>query len=108
MSAEVLIGIIALVVGLAIVANRSSGMESICTECGHRGYARRRTRGSILIEIILWLCFLLPGLIYSVWRLTTREAVCARCAKPATIPLDTPRGQQLARQYPQTKTEPTL
>ena len=37
------------------------------------------TRGSIWIEIILWLCLIVPGLIYSIWRLTTRRQVCSAC-----------------------------
>jgi len=32
-----------------------------------RRVAPMRTRGSILIEIVLWLCFLVPGLIYFIW-----------------------------------------
>ena len=70
----------------------------ICPNCGHMGYTKTLTKGSIFIELILWLCFVVPGLIYSIWRLTTRHAVCARCGSPLIIPLDTPRGQALVKE----------
>lgn len=35
----------------------------ICTSCGHIGASKTITKGSILIEAVLWLCLLIPGLI---------------------------------------------
>jgi RNA polymerase subunit RPABC4/transcription elongation factor Spt4 len=72
---------------------------SICPACGTQGRPKKRTRGSIWIELVLWLCFIVPGLIYSVWRLTTRESVCPGCGSPGMIPLGSPRGKQLAAQF---------
>jgi hypothetical protein len=46
------------------------------------------------MEIALWLFLILPGLIYSVWRLTSREKVCGICGG-RMIPINSPRGQQL-------------
>lgn len=74
-------------------------MNSICTECGTAGKPKRVTRGSILIEIILWLCFLIPGLIYSVWRLTTRHDACGACGSRNMVPLSSPRGKKLAADF---------
>jgi hypothetical protein len=71
----------------------------ICEHCGTRGTAKTRTRGSTAIELVLWLCLILPGLVYSIWRLTTRERVCPSCGAPGLIPIDTPRGKQLAGQF---------
>ena len=33
-----------------------------CMTCGTDGGDKTRTRGGILIEIVLWLCFIVPGL----------------------------------------------
>lgn len=65
-----------------------------CTACGAQTYGKARTRGSILIELILWLAFLLPGLIYSIWRLSTRQKVCTVCDSPDLIPLNSPKARQ--------------
>jgi hypothetical protein len=66
----------------------------VCTQCGYHGRAKSITRGSIFIEIILWLCLLIPGLIYSIWRLTTRRDGCAQCGG-AVIPENTPRAKRI-------------
>jgi len=68
----------------------------ICAACGTTGTPKTHTPGSILIELLAWFCFALPGMIYSVWRLTNRREVCPKCEAPGMIPLDTPRGRQLA------------
>jgi len=67
----------------------------ICPHCGTRGTPRTQTRGSILIEIVLWLCFIIPGLIYSLWRITTRQPVCPGCGERGMIPVSTPAGKRL-------------
>lgn len=66
-----------------------------CVTCEHTGKPRTFTRGSIFIEIILWLCFLVPGLIYSIWRLTSKCIICASCGNPDIIPTDSPRAKKL-------------
>jgi hypothetical protein len=73
--------------------------ESICATCGTRTNGRKVTKGSILIELILWCCFIIPGLIYSVWRLTTKARVCHACGAATLVPLNTPVGQKLASDH---------
>lgn len=73
--------------------------EFICSNCGHLGDEKQVTKGSLGIEILLWLCFLVPGLIYSVWRLSSRYSACAHCEAPNLVPVDSPRGEQLVKQY---------
>jgi len=74
-------------------------MSTICTHCGHAGTPKTRSRSSILIELVLWLCFIVPGLIYSLWRPTTREKVCRKCGTPNLVPIDTPRGRKLLDEF---------
>ena len=71
----------------------------ICGTCGTIGTPRTETRGSIFIEIILWLCFLIPGVIYSIWRQTTRRPVCRECSGHQLLPLTTPAGRALAAKF---------
>lgn len=70
----------------------------ICERCGEQGKPKRRTKGSMVIEIILWLCFLLPGLIYSAWRLNSRQNVCSQCGSEDVIPVNSPKGKKLAEE----------
>ena len=76
----------------------------VCTTCGHHGTAVVKTRGSIWLEIILWLLFIVPGLIYSVWHLTTRSDACAACGAATLVPATSPIGRKLladAAVYPE-------
>jgi len=50
-----------------------------CPNCKYEGEAKTYTKGSMGIELLLWLFFLLPGLLYSVWRLSTRYSGCPKC-----------------------------
>jgi hypothetical protein len=76
------------------------GKTVACLACEHVGPARRATRGSTLIEIVLWLCFLLPGLVYSLWRLSTRQDVCASCGSTQIVPPESPAGRRIAAAGP--------
>lgn len=71
----------------------------VCTNCGFNGNPKTKIKGSFAIELILWLFFIVPGLIYSMWRLTTKEKVCPACGKNSMLPADTPRGQEILKKY---------
>lgn len=68
---------------------------NICTTCGYIGNPTRQTKGSFGVEIVLWLFFIIPGLIYSIWRLSSKQSVCPACKNPTLIPANTPKGQEL-------------
>lgn len=65
-----------------------------CPTCGTVAPPRRFTRGSFGVEVLCWLLFLLPGLLYSLWRLSSRYDGCSACGAPGLIPLSSPRAQQ--------------
>jgi hypothetical protein len=68
--------------------------ELYCQNCGTVAKPKTLTRGSFIIEIFLWLLMIVPGLIYSLWRLTSKQKVCPRCEAPNMIPADSPRAQE--------------
>lgn len=78
---------------------RSGAM--ICGDCGTRCEPGTNHRGSLAIEIGLWLCFILPGMIYSIWRLTTRHDCCPACLSANLVSITSPRGQELITRYHQ-------
>lgn len=71
----------------------------ICTTCGSQGKPKKVIKGNLLIEIILWCFFLLPGLFYTLWRLSTREKVCSKCSSRNIVPIDSPIGKKLLTQF---------
>ncbi len=76
--------------------------EYICTSCGHIGKPKKWTKGSFIIELVLWCFFLIPGFIYSMWRLTNKVDVCPSCKQTTMIPTSTPMGQKLVNELKQT------
>ncbi len=69
--------------------------QLICSQCGHVGNSKIAIKGNGAIEIVLWLCFIIPGIIYSIWRSSSRHKVCQSCGSNILIPLDSPVGRKL-------------
>lgn len=67
----------------------------VCTLCGHYGKPVKNTPGSGLVELFLWILFIIPGVLYSCWRISARKDVCKKCASPELVPADTPRGKKI-------------
>lgn len=88
----VIVALIFLWVGkiiFSLFTGNRGGMRH-CMTCGVDDRAKTITRGSTAIELILWLCFIVPGLIYSIWRLNTRYEGCASCGAKTLVPMKSP------------------
>ena len=73
--------------------------EIACTSCGYVGEPKTITRGTFAVEVVLWLCFLVPGFIYSVWRMSSRHDGCPTCGLTTLIPQDSPMGKKVIREH---------
>jgi len=71
----------------------------ICPTCGQLSFGRKKPKGSPWIEILLWLCFLVPGIIYTIWRCSGDIRVCPACESRGLIPANTPRGQVMVNEF---------
>jgi hypothetical protein len=69
--------------------------ELVCTRCHNIDISKTKTNGSFLIEVLLWLCFIVPGLIYSLWRLSSKKEVCRSCGSQDLVSLNSPRGNSI-------------
>ena len=75
---------------------RNKPPTHICTKCRSTSRPKTVMPGSPPIELLLYMFFILPGMLYSAWRHKARRADrCAACASDAMIPLDTPEGERL-------------
>jgi hypothetical protein len=72
--------------------------EVVCVSCGYVGEPRTITKGTMGVEVILWLCFVIPGLIYSVWRMSSRHDGCPSCGQTVLIPRTSPMAQKFLRE----------
>ena len=72
--------------------------EYICKTCGYVGEAEMITKGYFLLEIILYFFWIIPGLCYTIWRLSTQyKGHCPECHNDTMIPLDSPMGIKLSQ-----------
>jgi len=68
-------------------------VQKYCTYCGCVDFPMFRQEGSGGVELLLWLTFIVPGIIYSIWRGSTRRWACPMCGNSSLIPLDSPRAK---------------
>lgn len=66
-----------------------------CNNCGSIMKPRKKTQGFLIVEIILWIAFIVPGLIYTIWRTFTKYKACRECNSRNIIPVDSPRGKEI-------------
>ena len=69
--------------------------EMVCTNCGFRGKPKIKAKGSFILEIVLWICFIVPGIIYSVWRSTSRYKACPECGAQNMVPITSPVAKKI-------------
>lgn len=76
----------------------------VCADCGTLNpYPTPQLAGSNALELVLWLCLFVPGLIYTIWRRQNQRPLCRNCRSRKMIPADSPEGQRLSggRELPQ-------
>lgn len=71
-----------------------------CRSCGTVDIPDTHTPGSPVLEVFLWLVFIVPGLVYSSWRSSSKRKVCHRCRSADVVPLDTPVARAAIRACP--------
>ena len=76
-------------------------MEKFCAACGQEGKPKKVTKGHFLMEVFLWILFIVPGLIYTVWRHASRHYACRACGSQQLLPLDSPMARQMRAQLAQ-------
>jgi len=51
-----------------------------CAVCDRTSFPITRRKGYFALEIVLWILFILPGIVYSVWRLCApKDVKCPHC-----------------------------
>lgn len=63
----------------------------LCLKCLHTGVPRVHTKGSFAMEVLLWACLAIPGVVYSLWRVYSRADACIACGHEDLLPAESPR-----------------
>jgi hypothetical protein len=69
--------------------SRMPARGHLCTFCGAESATALRP-GSLWIAAALAVPFVVPGLIYAAWQLTTRRRLCPICYHASLIPAEAP------------------
>jgi len=69
--------------------------KKLCKSCGEVGKAGRYMPGSLIVELVCWLMFILPGIVYSIYRHSASKPCCKVCKSLEIIPLNSPMAKQL-------------
>ncbi|MDE2173260.1 MAG: hypothetical protein KGJ31_01490 [Patescibacteria group bacterium] len=73
------------------MANKASPKDlMVCTNCGHVGSPKKEIPGSIWITLILLCFYILPGIIYEIWRNNGTKKICTLCGSANLVPIDSP------------------
>ena len=65
-----------------------------CPACGTLTTNPKKVApGSTGIELLLWLFFIVPGLFYSLWRISNKRRICRVCGSDPMIPATSPRAR---------------
>jgi hypothetical protein len=64
----------------------------ICKSCFAIATPNVKKKGSLTVEIFLWALFLVPGMIYTSWRLLKREKTCPVCSSASVISMNSAKG----------------
>jgi hypothetical protein len=67
----------------------------LCVRCKTIASPKNAVKGSMAMELFLWICFIIPGLIYSIWRDQARYKKCSACGCSELIPPNSPRGKEV-------------
>lgn len=65
-----------------------------CTTCGISSVPERPKKGHWLIELVLYFFYIVPGIVYSVWRRSGLKNRCPNCGAETMIPLTSPKARK--------------
>lgn len=89
-----IIGVCIGLIYLAVKRHQKQMEPRFCVRCHYRGKPKMKMKGSPGIELILWICFIIPGLIYTTWRSSSRTQACPECWSMEMIPVTSPRAKE--------------
>lgn len=65
--------------------NPTREVRYFCTSCNtHAAFGK--LKGSTWISFVLYCFYLVPGIIYSIWRRSGNSLLCITCSRPTLVP----------------------
>jgi hypothetical protein len=75
--------------------------QRICSNCGSLGTEETITKvkGSGWITFILLCCYIVPGIIYWIWRYSEKITICRSCKSDLLLEINSPKGKEIYEKY---------
>lgn len=73
--------------------------KMVCLECGTHARPKEAYKGNAILEIFLWLMFIIPGFLYTIYRSTSGYPVCKNCKSSRVVPEDSIMAKQLLEKF---------
>lgn len=67
----------------------------LCVNCGFVGEPKKEIPGSIWITLILLCFYIIPGIVYEIWRNNATKHICPMCGSANLLPLDSPNAKKI-------------
>ncbi len=81
----------------AIIGGIDFSRKYICMECGCQRDPVKAKRGLLVVEIFMWLLYIVPGVIYSIWRRVRKHEICSKCRMPSIVLTSSSRAMGMMR-----------
>lgn len=90
-----LIGFLLYRIGQRASINDSLDEEAVCRSCESVAFPKTEKPGSMLFGICLFFVFVVPGVLYAIWRITNQTEVCSFCGSEDLVPKYSPAGERI-------------
>jgi len=85
----------------AMKKTRTGGIDLskkyVCMECGCQRDPIQAKRGFLFVELFMWLLYIVPGVIYSIWRRLRTHQICPNCRNPSIVLTSSSRAMGMMR-----------
>ena len=75
-----------------------NNQQVVCESCNEQTMSVTKMKGTMLINIVLLVCMVVPGVLYFVWRLTTKHKACGSCGSDQILPINSLKGKKLLKE----------
>lgn len=72
--------------------------EKLCPHCYYQGKFTKRLGGNAAVELLLYMFFILPGIVYTSHRHRSSKDICPECDQDQGLPIKSKRAIELLEQ----------
>lgn len=95
----IVLAIIGFLIYRILTSDDSPSEEMVCRQCESVGTPEKEMPGNLAFGCALFFFFVVPGILYSIWRLTNKTNVCQFCGSEDLVPKHSPAGERIIEEH---------